>query len=53
LEARYTKTKKARTVPLNQAAKQALLTQREEQFQYGLKILFVFAHIDHVGVAGE
>ncbi len=46
LEASHTKTKKARTVPLNPSASQALLAQREEQFRHGLKTPFVFAHID-------
>ena len=46
LEASHTKTKKARTVPLNPSASQALLAQREEQSRHGLKTPFVFAHID-------
>ena len=46
LEATHTKTKKARTVPLNPSASQALLAQREEQSRHGLKTPFVFAHID-------
>jgi len=46
LEASHTKAKKARTVPLNQAARQALLDQREEQSRDGLQTPYVFAHID-------
>jgi len=46
LEASHTKTKKARTIPLNQAARRALLDQRDEQSKVGLQTPYVFAHID-------
>ena len=46
LEVSHTKAKKARTILLNQAARQALLDQRDEQSRDGLQTPNVFAHID-------
>ena len=46
LEVSHTKAKKAKTIPLNQAARQVLLDQRDEQLRDGLQTPYVFAHID-------
>ena len=46
VSASHTKAKQARTIPLNQAARQALLDQRDEQSRDGLQTPYVFAHIN-------
>ena len=44
LEAEHTKTKKARTIPLNRDAREALLCRQREQVDSELETSFVFAH---------
>jgi len=44
LEAEHTKTKKARTLPLNRDARQALRNRQREQVACELDTFFVFAH---------
>jgi len=44
LEAKHTKSKKARTVPLNRNAREALLNRQQEQARQSLDSPFVFVH---------
>ena len=44
LEAKHTKSKKARTVPLNRNAREVLLNRQREQARQSMDTSYVFAH---------